>query len=129
MLEIYTDGAYSSLRNKGGWAFVVLSNGEKIHHDFSFEFNTTNNRMEIQAALEACYWLRDNKLAEATIYADSLYVINTMTQNWKRKKNNDLWDLFDEVIKDLQIHWSHVKGHSGNKYNELCDAFASQASQ
>jgi len=128
MIEIYTDGAYSSLRDKGGWAFVVLQDKKKIHHSFFFEFNTTNNRMEIQAVLEACYWLKENNLEEAILYTDSMYVIGTMSKNWKRNKNTDLWTLLDEAVKDLKINWTHVKGHNGDKYNELCDAFASQAS-
>lgn len=128
MIEIYTDGAYSSLRDKGGWAFVVLQDKEKIHHSFFYEFNTTNNRMEIQAVLEACYWLKENNLRETTLYTDSMYVIGTMSKNWKRNKNTDLWLLLDEAIKDLKINWTHVKGHNGDKYNEICDALASQAS-
>lgn len=128
MIEIYTDGAYSSSRNKGGWAFIITNNGIKIHHSFFFELNTTNNRMEIQAVLEACYWLNENNIKEAILYTDSMYVIGTMTKGWKRNKNTDLWNLLDEQVKTLNIDWRHVKGHAGNKYNELCDAFATQAS-
>ena len=57
-----------------------------------------------------------------------MYVINTMTKNWKRNKNNDLWDKMDEAIKNLDIEWKHVKGHSGDKFNELCDTLAVHAS-
>lgn len=128
MIEVYTDGAYASSRDKGGWAFIVLKDGERIYHNFFFELNTTNNRMEIQAALEACTWLKENNFTEATLYTDSQYVIGTMSKGWKRNKNNDLWLLLDEATKDLKINWTHVKGHNGNKYNELCDVFATQAS-
>lgn len=128
MIEVYTDGAYAASRDKGGWAFIVLKDGKRIHHGFFFEFNTTNNRMEIQAALEACNWLKENNFVEATLYTDSQYLIGTMSKNWKRNKNNDLWSLLDDAVKDLKINWTHVKGHNGNKYNELCDVFATQAS-
>lgn len=86
MVEIYTDGAYSSSRNRGGWAFVVVKNDEKIDANFDTQFDTTNNRMEIMASLQAMLWLKENKLNEAIIYTDSMYVIGTMTLNWKRKK-------------------------------------------
>ena len=127
MIEIYCDGAYSSSRNMGGWAFVVLEDGEKINSDFYPVFNTTNNRMEIQAALEACNWIKSQGYKQITIFTDSMYIIGTMTLNWKRKKNTDLWLEMDEAVKDLFITWAHVKGHSGNKYNELCDSLAATA--
>ncbi len=127
MITIYCDGAYSSSRNMGGWAFVALNDEEKLHSAFFPVFDTTNNRMEIQAAMEACYWAKEVGLTEFTLFTDSMYLIGTMTLNWKRNKNNDLWELMDEAVKDLKIHWKHVKGHTGNKYNELCDALAVQA--
>lgn len=129
MIEIYADGAYSSSRNLGGWAFVVLENNEKLHSAFYPVPNTTNNRMEIQAVIQACLWAKENGVSEFTIYSDSMYVIGTMTLNWKRKKNLDLWEIMDNITKNLIIHWKHVKGHNGNKYNELCDALAVTASQ
>lgn len=129
MLKVYADGAYSSSRKQGGWAFVVIEDDIKIHSDFFPVKDTTNNRMEIEAIIEACIWLKANNYSEVEIFSDSMYVIGTMTLNWKRKKNNDLWEKIDEVTKDLSITWIHVKGHSGDKYNELCDALAVQASQ
>lgn len=127
MITIYCDGAYSSSRDMGGWAFVVLEDREKIYSNFYPVPNTTNNRMEVQAAIEACEWCKEHNITEFTLYSDSMYVIGTMTLNWKRKKNIDLWDQIDKTIKGLSIHWKHVKGHEGNKYNELCDALAVQA--
>ena len=128
MITIYCDGAYSSSRDQGGWAFVVLRDGEKIYHSFFPEKNTTNNRMEIMGALRAIEWCIENNIKEFTIITDSMYVIGTQTLNWKRKKNNDLWDIMDEKIKGLCINWQHVKGHSGDKYNNLCDVLAVEAS-
>ena len=78
--------------------------------------------------IEACKWAKRNNHKEITIISDSMYVIGTMTKDWKRKKNNDLWDIMDNVVDDLIIKWEHVKGHDGNKYNELCDILAVEAS-
>lgn len=128
-IKIYVDGAYSSSRNQGGWAFVVLQDGIKIHSAFFPEKNTTNNRMEIQAAIEAIIWSKDNNLLTIEIFSDSMYVVGTMTLNWKRKLNVDLWEQLDKIIEGMDITWTHVKGHSGDKYNELCDALAVIASQ
>jgi len=127
MISIYIDGAYSSSRDMGGWAFVVLEDGVKVDSNFFPVPNTTNNRMEVQAAIEACLWTKEHEITELTILSDSMYVIGTMTLNWKRKKNTDLWEIMDTVTKNLTINWKHVKGHEGNKYNELCDALAVQA--
>ena len=125
---IYTDGAYSSSRDQGGWAFVVVQDDIKIYSSFFPEQKTTNNRMEIMGCIEACKWAKRNNHKEITIISDSMYVIGTMTKDWKRKKNNDLWDIMDNVVDDLIIKWEHVKGHDGNKYNELCDILAVEAS-
>ena len=129
MIKIYTDGAYSPSRLQGGWAFVALKDDVKIHSSFFPVKDTTNNRMEIQAAIEACKWSIEQGYEEITIFSDSMYVIGTMTQNWKRKKNVDLWIEMDEVIDKVKVNWLHVKGHSGDRYNDLCDALAVQASQ
>lgn len=128
-IQIYTDGAYSSLRNQGGWAFVVLENDEKIYSDFFPIKDTTNNRMEIQAAIEACNWCKKNGYSEVEIFTDSMYLIGTMSKDWKRNKNNDLWEIIDESVKGLIVKWTHVKGHNGDRYNELCDALAVEASK
>lgn len=132
MIEVYTDGAYSSSRDMGGFAFVVLENKEKIYSYFFNEPNTTNNRMEIVAVLKALYWLKETgKLNEdIVIYTDSMYVIGSMTKNWKRNKNVDLFNELDNIYKQFKtIVFMHVKGHSGDKYNDLCDKLAVIASQ
>ena len=129
MIKIYTDGAYSPSRSQGGWAFVVLKDDVKIYSSFFPVKDTTNNRMEIQAAIEACKWAKENGYDEITIFSDSMYVIGTMTLDWKRKKNNDLWSEMDDVTSTVKVNWEHVKGHNGDKYNELCDALAVEASK
>jgi ribonuclease HI len=132
MIKIYTDGAYSSLRDMGGYAFVVLRDEEKVYSYFFNEPNTTNNRMEIQAVISALNWLYENNYAEEeiAIYTDSMYVIGSMTKNWKRNKNVELFSELDNVfLKFKNVIFKHVKGHSGDKYNELCDKLAVIASQ
>ena len=128
MIKIYTDGAYSSSRDQGGWAFVVVEDDLKTYSQFYPVKNTTNNRMEILAAMEACKWAKERNKRDITSLTDSMYVIGTMTQNWKRKKNVDLWIEFDEVVEGMNIKFEHVKGHNGDKYNSLCDVLAVQAS-
>lgn len=127
MLKVYTDGAYSPNRNNGGWAFVVTENGKKIHSNFYSVFDTTNNRMEITACIEAIEWLIDQGINEAEILTDSMYVIGTMTKNWKRNKNHDLWKILDKLVSNVSLIWTHVKGHSGDKFNSYCDNLASGA--
>lgn len=132
MIEVYTDGAYSSSRDMGGFAFVVLENKEKIYSYFFNEPNTTNNRMEIQAVISALNWLYENNYTEEeiSIYTDSMYVIGSMTKNWKRNKNVELFSELDDVfLKFKNVIFKHIKGHSGDKYNELCDKLAVIASQ
>jgi ribonuclease HI len=124
MVEIYTDGAYSSSRNVGGWAFVVVKDGIKEDSGFGTVVNTTNNRMEIMACIKALEWIKAKEIKECILYTDSMYVIGTMTLNWKRKKNVDLWPTMFELAVDISISWTHVKGHAGNQFNELCDTLA-----
>ncbi len=129
MVEVYTDGAFASSRNQGGWAFVVVENDIKKDSKFDSVLNTTNNRMEIQAALEAILYLKKLNVTEATIYSDSMYVIGTMTKNWKKNKNTDLWIKMFNAVENITIHWQHVKGHNGNKFNDMCDMLAVHGSQ
>ena len=124
MFKIYTDGAYSGLRNRGGWSFIVVQDNEKIYSTFDTQLDTTNNRMEIKASLEAMLWMKSNNIKSAIIFTDSMYVINTMTKDWKRNKNNDLWDILDDLVNNLDINWIHVKGHCGDKWNNHCDLLA-----
>lgn len=129
MIEIYTDGAYSSSRDQGGWAFVVLKDGLKVSSGYDTAKNTTNNRMEVQSAIEAIKYTIDQNIKEFTLYSDSMYLVGTMTKNWKRKKNVDLWIELDSLIQGLSIDWKHTKGHAGNVHNEYCDMLAVHASQ
>lgn len=136
-LVIYTDGGCSGNPGPGGWGCVIidggnekqLSGGEKL---------TTNNRMELTAAISALDAVCSNadwKKRPIAVYSDSQYVKNGITswiKNWKKngwktaaKKpvlNQDLWIKLDELYNQLNIEWKWVKGHAGHKYNEICDS-------
>lgn len=119
--DIYTDG--SCLKNPngpGGWAFILLENtthwsmvGNNPH--------TTNNRMELQAVIEALKFI---KKGTYKIHTDSKWVINCATGNWNRKANLDQWLEYDKLVKDIKLEYVWVKSHNGNKYNEIVDNLA-----
>jgi len=128
MIEIFCDGAYSSSRNQGGWAFVVVQDNKIIHKDYEGLLNTTNNRMEIMGMFKALEWVKQNSIPlPIKIYTDSMYVIGTLTLNWKMKKNTDLWKILLPLVNS-DIEYLHVKGHDGNRFNEECDKWAVFAS-
>ena len=132
-LTIYTDGAYSSLRDQGGVGIVILEDDKKIL-EYSNKYNrTTNNQMELGAVIIALRIIKNN-YDSIIIYTDSQYVIGCATLGWKRKKNVKLWQEFDKQyarVKELcsDIIFEHVKGHDGNIWNEYCDKIAVKASQ
>ena len=125
MLKIYCDGACSGNPGPGGWAFVIPA---KNVEQSGYDYDTTNNRMEITACVEALELaLSYIEVDDVEIITDSQYVVNTMTLNWQRKKNVDLWKKLDWLIsKFRKIKWTWVKGHSDNKYNQRCDELAVQ---
>ena len=124
MLKIYCDGACSGNPGPGGWAFVI----PKLDIEISdYEEQTTNNRMEITAAMKALEYLLEHFFNEDNIeiITDSQYVINTMTKGWQKKKNTDLWDRLDNAVgKFNSVTWTWVKGHADNKHNQRCDELA-----
>jgi len=135
-VEIYTDGACRGNPGPGGWG-AVLMYGEKRKEIFGGEANTTNNRMELMAAIQALSAL--NRDCELTLYTDSQYVRKGITEwiiNWKKRgwktaakkpvKNSDLWQQLDEQVSRHQVHWVWVKGHAGNEGNELADDLANK---
>ena len=135
-LVIYTDGGCSGNPGPGGWACVIID-GEKEEALSGGEKSTTNNRMELTAAIEALSAVVQNSQyggRAVRIFCDSQYVKNGITswiRSWKKngwrtaaKKpvlNRDLWERLDALSASLDISWSWVKGHAGIKYNELCD--------
>ncbi len=127
-IEIYTDGSCKGNPGPGGWAAIFL----KKNSDEPFEIlkghdlDTTNNRMEMTAVIEALRYL-DHKLfheSEITLYSDSSLVVQTLTQGWKRKANLDLWEELDELNEELDVDYVWVKGHDKNKWNNECDKVA-----
>ena len=141
-IEIYTDGACSGNPGPGGWASVVLADNQEIHLSGG-EKLTTNNRMEFSAVINALQKVQsDSNLSnrEIILYIDSQYVKNGITdwiKNWKKNgwktaakkpvKNQELWIQLDSLVSVMKIEWLWVKGHSGNKYNEICDQLAVNA--
>lgn len=121
-ITIYTDGSCSPNPGKGGWGYVILPGGQVIEEMYGGEEKSTNNIMEMIAVLEALKSI--NRFKKITIYSDSQYVINCAQKLWKRKMNIELWEKFDELSKDKTITWNWVKGHAGDKYNEIVDKLA-----
>jgi ribonuclease HI len=132
---IYTDGACSGNPGKGGWG-AVLRYGDIENEISGFEQETTNNKMELTAAIEALKRLKFS--CEVELYSDSAYLINGFNQywlkNWKAKgwktssgdnvKNEELWRELDRLSAIHKITWIKVKGHADNEYNNKCDRMA-----
>jgi ribonuclease HI len=131
---IYTDGSCIGNPGKGGWGAILLYKNHKKEISGKEE-NTTNNKMELKAVIEALKNLK--KKCDINLYTDSNYVKNGITQwifNWKKNdwkttdkkevKNKELWQELDSLVQRHKIEWHWVKGHSGNKYNEEADKLA-----
>ncbi len=135
--SIYTDGACTGNPGPGGWGVVVYFSDGSIHEMGDASARTTNNKMEMQAAIAALEFLQTSKQTEPIIlHTDSEYLINCVTKwvkGWKKKGwkkadgkpvlNQDLLETLDE-LNTQQVKWQHVRGHAGNVGNERCDAIA-----
>ena len=136
-IAIYTDGAASGNPGPGGYGAVLIS--AKGHYKELSEGyrNTTNNRMELLSVIVALEAIK--KPCDAvTVFSDSKYVVDSVEKGWvynwvkkgfKGKKNADLWRRFLAVAKEHKVSFEWVKGHAGNKYNEICDQLAVRASK
>lgn len=125
VIHLYTDGAASGNPGPGGWGAVLCCGTLRKEMSGGFSL-TTNNRMELLAVikgLEAIRW----QGAEVEIWSDSQYVVNTITQGWKRKKNGDLWERFDALARGFKLTFHWLKGHAGHPENERCDRMAVEA--
>lgn len=134
-VTIYTDGACSGNPGKGGWGAILIY-GDVVKELSGGEDNTTNNRMELKAVIEALKALKSP--CDVEIYSDSAYVVNAFTQKWidnwiknnwktadkKSVKNVDLWQELLVLIKTHNVTFKKVKGHSDNELNERCDKLA-----
>lgn len=129
---IYTDGSSKGNPGHGGWG-VVLSYGKHKRLMSGYEPDTTNNRMELKAAIVALSTLKET--CEVDVYTDSKYVIEGITSwidGWKRKlykgvKNAELWIELDKLNRTHSVKWIWVKGHNGDRGNELADKLATGA--
>lgn len=138
MVTIYSDGGCKPNPGKGGWAAVVDKDGD-LSKMSGFEPHSTNNRMELMAAIMGLESLDD--LSNVLIVTDSQYLANAFNHNWLKKwktngwktstkeyvKNKDLWVRLDCLVSTHQVKWRWVRGHAGNEMNELCDRMASEA--
>lgn len=123
----YADGSCIGNPGPGGWGVVLFeANGEK--REFcGADPSTTNNRMEITAAIEA---LRQTPAGvEVELHSDSQYLIKTMTLGWKRRENTDLWRLLDAEAARRRVAWRWVRGHAGDPLNERADELARAAAE
>ena len=136
VVEIYTDGACRGNPGPGGWG-VWLKSGEFEKELFGGEKETTNNRMELMAAIRALEVL--NQSCTVKLHSDSKYVLQGITEwmeNWKKRgwktaakkpvKNEDLWRRLDAAMQRHDVDWTWVKGHSGNVGNEKADQLANK---
>ena len=134
MIEIYTDGACSGNPGPGGWG-VILRSGDTEKELFGGAAQTTNNRMEMTAVIEALRVLK--RPVAARVHSDSQYVqkgISEWIHGWKRRgwktadrqpvKNEDLWRELDQLAAQHRIEWVWVRGHAGHPENERADALA-----
>ena len=132
---IYTDGACSGNPGPGGWGAILMCNDVKKEISGG-ENPTTNNKMELTAAIEALSMLK--MPCEVDLYSDSAYLINCFQNNWlkgwkaknwvnskrEKVKNVELWMKLDELNKTHKINWIKVKGHADNEFNNRCDELA-----
>ena len=134
-VSIYTDGACSGNPGIGGWGAVILLNNSEQINLYGGSLLTTNNQMELRAAIEGLKHF--SKSTKLNIYTDSKYVkdgIELWIQKWKINgwktsskkdvKNKDLWIELNKQILRHEIQWNWVKGHAGNQYNEKADTLA-----
>lgn len=133
-VAIYTDGACSYNPGPGGWGAILMYNGSEKRISGG-DANTTNNKMELIAVINALSCLKEK--CKVRLYSDSAYVVNAFVQGWlenwksngwkkqnKRVKNVELWQQLDKLVNYHQVEFIKVKGHSDNKYNNECDKLA-----
>lgn len=129
MYTIYTDGAYSKSKDLGAFVFIIVDENEnevcRMGHVTPSE---TNNRQELKAIIAAVSKLPDDA-RKVRIISDSMYALNTLSGEWIRRANHDLFKLWEKTkrkkaVVELEFLW--VKGHSGDYYNELCDELCNE---
>ena len=139
MIEVYTDGSCLDNPGAGGWAFLIIR-GNKLISKSGSEINSTNNRMELTAAIKALEYLKNDNILK--INTDSNYLKNGMKSwilkweknNWLNSKkepvkNKDLWIKLDSLAKNKQIDWNWVKAHENDELNNKVDKLAWEAAK
>lgn len=139
-ITIFTDGSSSPADKSGGWAALLLANGrEKIVT--GHEANSTNQRMELMAAIGALAALKRTRRWKVKLYSDSAYLVNCFQQQWyvkwrangwlnyrnKPVANRELWETLESLVVLYDVEFIHVKGHAGHALNERVDGLASEA--
>ncbi len=135
-IELFTDGACKGNPGPGGWGALLRYNG-KENPLYGGEKHTTNNRMELMAAIQGLESLTER--CEVSLTTDSQYVkngINDWIVNWKKRgwktaskkpvKNVDLWKRLDEAVSGHDVEWHWVRGHTGHRENEIADTLANK---
>jgi len=135
-VNIYTDGACRGNPGKGGWG-ALIEYGDSKKEYYGGEIDTTNNRMELKAAIEALRALKEP--CQVNLTTDSKYVMQGITlwiENWKKNnwksaskkdvKNKDLWVQLDKYATMHDVKWFWIKGHSGHEQNEIADQLANK---
>jgi ribonuclease HI len=138
-VEVYTDGSCLGNPGPGGWAAVLIHPRKKVELFGGYSL-TTNNRMEMTAAVQALRAL--TRPCRVKLHTDSQYLKNGITtwiKGWKKKgwrttekkpvKNQDLWVELDRLMQSHNIQWEWVRGHAGNEFNEICDQLAVSAAK
>ena len=139
MIKIHTDGSCLGNPGAGGWAAVIVDENNHRKEIFGGEEHTTNNRMELTAAIRALEKISSG--ARVELFTDSSYLKNAFTNGWLAKwkrngwktstkspvLNQDLWQELDELISTRAVKFNWVKGHAGNFFNERCDELARTA--
>lgn len=142
---IYCDGACSGNPGPGGWGAVLMMSDDWKKKVSGYEAQTTNNRMELTAAISSLAAIKQLKASgglpstpdSITVYTDSVYVRSGImewikkwkTTNWRSGtiKNQDLWQDLDALCQEMKVEWIWVRGHNGDRYNEMADSIARAA--
>lgn len=135
MINIYTDGSYIQSSQKGGWAYIILDDSEVVLYEFSgFESNTTNQKMEMKAVIEALKYIKSVHLNGIKLFSDSAYIVSCFKEKWYEKwilngwlnyknkpvSNKEYWIEIIDLYSSLNLEFEHIKSKS-NKFNKIVD--------